>query len=61
MSEHAYFLTDDEWETVKALRAGTARVVLVRPGHVSCGHAAYSEGHCAEMSCDNYINKHRSL
>jgi hypothetical protein len=24
-----------------------------------CGHVDYLEGHCAEMECPNYINKHR--
>jgi hypothetical protein len=50
-------LSDEEMETLTALRNGTAKVQVV-PGKGRCSHTAKDgAGHCGEMSCPNYAGR----
>jgi hypothetical protein len=49
-------LSDEEMETIQALRNGTATVQVV-PGKGRCSHAKDARNHCGEMSCPNYAGR----
>lgn len=52
-------VSQEELETLEALRAGKA-VVTPKKNGTKCGHPEFSDGYCAEMICANYYSRNRS-
>lgn len=50
-------LTQEEWDTVLALRQGRARVVPVSMPVPECQHVQYENGRCVEVACMNYAGR----
>ena len=56
---HHWVTNPKGWTVCAYCRKTVWDLQMEKPAQYRCDHPEYKDGRCAEMSCQNYINKHR--